>query len=148
MRLKSILAASFAALLALTGCSGSNDTEADAPKEPLSFADAGDADAYFADQYGGGADEHDGNVDVSIESRGTELQDQDRSANAIQDFGEGVEFDYDTLTLSIRAESGSGCGHRYTSDVVDELTGLSTSDGSLVFTEIWDYAEASTPCNY
>ena len=49
MRLKSI-AVAFAATLALTGCSGSDEAEADAP---LEFPDAQSLNEHIADQFNG-----------------------------------------------------------------------------------------------
>ena len=108
MRLKSILAASFAALLALTGCSGGEDEKSlteqneerlaalsfsspDELKDHLSGEDYENVDVYL-DETGGIMD---GNLDVGVDSAGTKLQDQNLTADIIETVAHGVEFDYD-----------------------------------------------------
>ena len=128
MRLKSILAASFAALLALTGCSSDNDEAgADAP---LEFPDAQSLNEHIADRFNGTAELVDEDLTVMVESKNSELQDQDRTLKVLEDVGEGARFDYDTLTITAQADSGSW-GYRYDADTVDEIADADTGDGSI-----------------
>ena len=141
MRLKSILAASFAATLALTGCSGGNDeAEADAPPE---FADVEALNEHVADRFNGTAELAGDDLTIMVESKSSELQDQDRTLKVLEDVGEGTRFDYDTLTITAQADNGSW-GYRYDADTVDEIADTDAGDGSIVVTEVWDKADTGT----
>ena len=123
----SILAAvAFAATLALTGCSGSDEAEADAP---LEFPDAQSLNEHIADRFNGTAELVDEDLTVMVESKNSELQDQDRTLKVLEDVGEGARFDYDTLTITAQADNGSW-GYRYDADTVDEIADTDAGDGS------------------
>lgn len=129
--------------LALTGCT-SNDADTADETPTLDSIEA--VDTHIADTYGGSAELNDGDLSVTLNSRGTELQDQDATLKAIQDIGTATGLDYTTATITLTADSGAGCGHRYDADTVSEIAGADTAE--VVVTDIWDHAEASTPCNY
>ncbi|MGO3179477.1 MAG: hypothetical protein ACTIJR_07925 [Brevibacterium linens] len=134
------VAVAFAATLALTGCSGSDEAEADAP---LEFPDAQSLNEHIADRFNGTAELVDEDLTVMVESKNSELQDQDRTLKVLEDVGEGARFDYDTLTITAQADNGSW-GYRYDADTVDEIADTDTGDGSIVVTEVWDKADAGT----
>ena len=130
-------AVAFAATLALTGCSGSDEAEADAP---LEFPDAQSLNEHVADRFNGTAELVGQDLTVMVESKNSELQDQDRTLKVLEDVGEGARFDYDTLTITAQADSGSW-GYRYDADAVDQIADADTGDGSIVVTEVWDKAD-------
>lgn len=137
---RTTIAVAFAATLALTGCSGSDEAEADAP---LEFPDAQSLNEHIADRFNGTAELVDEDLTVMIESKNSELQDQDRTLKVLEDVGEGARFDYDTLTITAQADSGSW-GYRYDADTVDQIADADTGDGSIVVTEVWDKADTGT----
>lgn len=139
-KLGTILAA---ATLTLTGCSGN---DADTADETPTLDSIEAVDTHIADTYGGSAELNDGDLSVNLDSRGTELQDQDATLKAIQDIGTATGLDYTTATITLTADNGAGCGHRYDADTVSEIATADTAE--IVVTDIWDHAETSTPCTY
>ena len=137
---RTTIAVAFAATLALTGCSGSDEAEADAP---LEFPDAQSLNEHIADRLNGTAELVDEDLTVMVESKNSELQDQDRTLKVLEDVGEGARFDYDTLTITAQADNGSW-GYRYDADTVDEIADTDTGDGSIVVTEVWGKADTGT----
>lgn len=137
---RTTIAVAFAATLALTGCSGSDEAEADAP---LEFPDAQSLNDHIDDRFNGTAELVDEDLTVMVESKNSELQDQDRTLKVLEDVGEGARFDYDTLTITAQADNGSW-GYRYDADTVDEIADTDTGDGSIVVTEVWDKADTGT----
>lgn len=138
-------AVTLAALLTLTACSGSNDeAEADAP---LEFPDAEALNEHVDETYDGSAELAGDDLTVMVESKGTKLQDQDRTLKVLGDVGEGAKFDYDTLTITAQADAGSW-GYRYDHDTVDKIAGASVGDGSIVVSEVWDKADTGTNSAY
>lgn len=135
------IAVALATLLAVTGCSSGNDeAEADAP---LEFPDIEALNEHIDERFDGTAELVKDDLTVMVESKNSELQDQDRTLKALEDIGEGAAFDYDTLTITAKADSGSW-GYRYDHDTVDKIAGASTGDGSIIVTEIWDKADTGT----
>lgn len=134
-------AVALAALLALTGCSGSNDeAEADAP---LEFPDVEALNNHIDETYDGSAELAGQDLTIMVESKNSELQDQDRTLKVLEDVGEGTKFDYDTLTITAQSDNGSW-GYRYDADTVDQIADADTGDGSIVVTEVWDKADTGT----
>ena len=134
-------AVAIAALLALTGCSGGSDeAEADAP---LEFPDVDTMDTHVSDKYNGSAELAGQDLTIMVESKGSELQDQDRTLKVLEDVSEGARFDYDTLTITAQADNGSW-GYRYDANTVDQIADADTGDGSIVVTEVWDKADTGT----
>lgn len=121
--------------LALTGCT-SND--ADTATETPTLGSIEDLDAHTAERFNGGAELHDGNLTITVESKGTELQDQDATLKALQDAASTTGIEYDTVTIA--AAGTFGC--RY-----DKATAQDAADGNIVVTNIWDTAEACTGTN-
>ena len=68
---------------------------------------------------------------------------RDRTLKVLEDVGEGIEFDYDTLTITAQADNGSW-GYRYDADTVDQIADADIGDGSIVVTEVWDNADTGT----
>lgn len=138
---RTTIAVAIAATLALTGCSSSNDeAEADAPIE---LPDVEALNGHVADRFNGTAELAGQDLTIMVESKNSELQDQDRTLKVLEDVGEGTKFDYDTLTITAQADSGSW-GYRYDADTVDEIADTDTGDGSIVVTEVWDKADTGT----
>lgn len=136
---RTAIAVAFAATLALTGCSGGNDdAEADAP---IDFPDVAALDQHLADRFGGASELAGDDLTVMVESKNSELQDQDRTLKVLEDVGEGVKFDYETLTITAQTDNGSW-GYRYDRDTVDEIAQAGPAEG--VVTEIWDKADTGT----
>lgn len=131
-------AVTLAALLTLTACGGNDDAEAEAP---LDFPDTKSLDEHLADRFGGASELTDDDLTVMVESKNSELQDQDRTLKVLEDVGEGVKFDYDTLTVTAQADAGSW-GYRYDHDTVTEVAEAGPAE--VVVTEIWDKAETGT----
>lgn len=138
---RTTIAVALAALLALTGCSGGND-EAEA-NAPLEFTDVDALNEHVADRFNGTAELVDDDLTVMVESKNSELQDQDRTLKVLEDVGEGARFDYDTLTITAQADSGSW-GYRYDADTVDQIADADTGGGSIVVTEVWGKADTGT----
>lgn len=153
---KLIVAVGAAALLALTGCSGSDDNDEKSLTEQnedrlsaLSFPDAEslsehlqseyDADDVHLDESGGAMD---GDLSISVDSQGTELQDQNLTADIIETVAHGVEFDYETVTVAILGDPGV-CGNRYDRDKVESF-----AENGIIIPSIWDNAESTSGCNY
>lgn len=142
MRLKSILAASFAALLALTGCSGGNDDMPSRSKDlaALDFPDIDALSEHIADRYNGEASlteggELDGEIMVNLESSTFEHSDQMNTFQTLEDIGHGASFDYEWVSVTSDTPTGHW-GYRYTPDTVQEVV-----DESIMPTDIWDAAE-------
>lgn len=133
------LAVALAALLTLTACGGNNDdAEADAP---TTFANIDELNTHIADKYSGTAKLNGGTeIMMSVESKNTELQDQDRTLKVLEEVGTGAEFDYNTVSIGSKPDKGEW-GYRYAHDVVQDIANASVGDGSIVVTEIWDKAE-------
>ena len=133
-------AVAFAATLALTGCSGSDEAEADAP---LEFPDAQSLNEHVADRFNGTAELVGQDLTVMVESKNSELQDQDRTLKVLEDVGEGARFDYDTLTITAQADSGSwGTG---TTPIRSTRSQTPTPETeSIVVTEVWGKADTGT----
>lgn len=133
------LAVALAALLTLTACSsGNDDAEADAP---LDFPNIEALNEHVADKYNGQAKLNGGSdLMIGVESKNSELQDQDRTLKVLEDVGEGVQFDYDTVSISSEPDKGEW-GYQYTRETVQKIAGASVGDGSVVVTEIWDNTE-------
>ncbi|MGP5484588.1 hypothetical protein ACTXMZ_16565 [Brachybacterium alimentarium] len=145
MKRTTIALAAAALVLGLAACSSSNEPAEASPTIEIDTTD--DLDAHITDAYNGGASLSEGDLQVTVESRGTELMDQDTTLDALQDIG-NADLDYDKVTVTIQASNGGWCGHRYTADTVADIAEADTSYGEIVVSEIWDYAEASTPCKY
>ena len=131
-------AVTLAALLTLTACGGNDDAEAEAP---LDFPNVEALDQHLADRFGGASELSGDDLTVMVESKNSELQDQDRTLKVLEDVGEGVKFDYDTLTVTAQADAGSW-GYRYDHDTVTEVAEAGPAE--VVVTEIWDKAETGT----
>lgn len=149
-------AVALAALLTLTGCSGSDDNDEKSLTEQnedrlsaLSFSspdelkdhlseDYDNVDVYL-DETGGIMD---GNLDIGTDSAGTKLQDQNLTADIIETVAHGVEFDYETVTVAILGDPGS-CGNRYDHETVDKF-----EKNGIIIPNIWDNAESTSGCNY
>lgn len=120
--------------IALTGCSNdapSRDDEVAA----LDFPTIEDLNTHMADTRNGGAELHDNDLTITLESRGTELQDKDATLKALEAAG-AAQFDYDTVTIT--APGTFGC--RYDAATV-------TDAASIVVTDVWDHAETCTGTN-
>lgn len=135
---KTALAVAAAAILAVTGCSGGDDAEAEAP---LDFPDVEALNEHVADRFDGTAELVKDDLTVMVESKNSELQDQDRTLKVLEDVGEGVKFDYDTLTVTAQTDNGSW-GYRYDHDTVTEVAEAGPAE--TVVTEIWDKADTGT----
>lgn len=131
-------AVTLAALLTLTACSSGND---DAKEAPLDFPNVEALDQHLADRFGGASELTGDDLTVMVESKNSELQDQDRTLKVLEDVGEGVKFDYDTLTVTAQADAGSW-GYRYDRDTVDKIAQAGPAE--VVVTEIWDKADTGT----
>ena len=131
-------AVTLAALLTLTACGGNDDAEAEAP---IDFPDTKSLDEHLADRFGGASELTDDDLTVMVESKNSELQDQDRTLKVLEDVGEGVKFDYDTLTVTAQTDNGSW-GYRYGHDTVTEIAEAGPAE--TVVTEIWDKADTGT----
>lgn len=132
-------AVTLAALLTLTACSGGNeDAEAETP---LDFPNVEALDQHLADRFGGASELTGDDLTVMVESKNSELQDQDRTLKVLEDVGEGVKFDYDTLTVTAQTDNGSW-GYRYDHDTVTEVAKAGPAE--VVVTEIWDKADTGT----
>lgn len=130
-KLGTILAA---ATLTLTGCSNdapSRDDEVAA----LDFPTVEDLDTHMADTRNGGAELLDSDLTITIETRGSELQDKDATLKALEAAG-AAQFDYDTVTIT--APGTFGC--RYDAATV-------TDAASIAVTDVWDHAETCTGTN-
>lgn len=134
-----------AATLALAACS-TDSSSASEETEPLSITSVTDLDSHIADTYNGTAELNDRDLTVTLESRGTELQDQDATLRALQDVGSS-DLDYDSVTVTSSTDDGTW-GYRYSADTVHQLADTSVSDGSIVVTEIWDHADEGTNFAY
>lgn len=129
-------AVAIAALLALTGCSGGNDdAEADAP---LEFPDVQSLNEHVADRFNGTAELVDEDLTVMVESKGFEMSDKGRTVKVLEDVGEGVEFDYETLTITAQTDSGAW-GYRYDADTVKEA-----SESEVLVDKAWSLADTGT----
>ena len=128
-------AVAFAATLALTGCSGSDEAEADAP---LEFPDAQSLNEHIADRFNGTAELVDEDLTVMVESKGFEMSDKGRTVKVLEDVGEGVEFDYETLTITAQTDSGAW-GYRYDADTVKEA-----SESEVLVDKAWSLADTGT----
>ena len=132
--------ASFAATLALTGCSGSDEAEADAPLEFLVTRNPSTTTSQISSMAPTNSSER--RPHLMVESKGTELQDQDRSAESRSRTSAKASSSTTTHSPSPRRERISGSwGYRYDARYGRRTHGPATSDEVLVFTEIWDYAE-------
>lgn len=131
-------AVTLAALLTLTACGGNDDAEADAS---LDFPNTEALDQHLADRFGGASELTDDDLTIMVESKNSELQDQDRTLKVLEDVGEGVKFDYDTLTVTAQTDNGTW-GYRYDHDTVDEIAEAGPAE--IVVTEIWDKADTGT----
>lgn len=131
-------AVTLAALLTLTACSSGDDAEAEAP---LDFPDTKALDEHLADRFGGTSELAGDDLTVMVESKNSELQDQDRTLKVLEDVGEGVQFDYDTLTVTAQTDNGTW-GYRYDHDTVDKIAQAGPAE--IVVTEIWDKADTGT----
>lgn len=130
-------AVALAALLTLTACGGNNAEE----EAPLDFPDVAALDEHLADRFGGASELTGDDLTVMVESKNSELQDQDRTLKVLEDVGEGVKFDYDTLTVTAQTDNGSW-GYRYDHDTVNKIAGAGPAE--IVVTEIWDKADTGT----
>ncbi|MGO1623301.1 hypothetical protein [Flaviflexus sp.] len=129
-------AVAIAALLALTGCSSSNDdAEADAP---LEFPDVQSLNEHIADRFNGTAELVDEDLTVMIESKGFEMSDKGQTVKVLEDVGEGVQFDYDTLTVTAQTDNGAW-GYRYDADTVTEA-----SESEVLVDKAWSLADTGT----
>ncbi|GAA1935676.1 hypothetical protein GCM10009689_14780 [Brevibacterium antiquum] len=129
-------AVGLAALLAIAGCSGSDPDEA-----PLEFADNEIFNDHIADKYEGRAELNGGSdLMVGVESKNSELQDQDRTVKVLEDVGEGVTFDDKTVSISSKPDKGEW-GDQYTRDVAEKVAGAKAGDGSVIVAKIWDHTE-------
>lgn len=133
---RTTIAVALAALLALTGCSGGNDdAEADAP---LEFPDVQSLNEHVADRFNGTAELVDEDLTVMVESKGFEMSDKGRTVKVLEDVGEGVEFDYETLTITAQTDSGAW-GYRYDADTVKEA-----SESEVLVDKAWSLADTGT----
>lgn len=133
---RTTIAVALAALLALTGCSSSNDdAEADAP---LEFPDVQSLNEHIADRFNGTAELVDEDLTVMIESKGFEMSDKGQTVKVLEDVGEGVQFDYDTLTVTAQTDSGAW-GYRYDADTVTEA-----SESEVLVDKAWSLADTGT----
>ncbi|MGP5377584.1 PASTA domain-containing protein [Brachybacterium alimentarium] len=127
-------------------------TEEEAEPELDQLSSIDDLDAYVADQYGGSAfvvpdGEMEGDIEIDVESRGSELQDKVLTIDVLTDIGDLVDFEYEDVTVTAATDSGRW-GVRYNHDQVQEIAEASISDGSLIIADIWDHADASTNFAY
>ena len=149
-------AVALAALLTLTACSSGNDENEKSLTEQneeelaaLSFPDVDalsehlqselDVNDASLDESGGAID---GDLSISANSQGTELQDKNLTADILETVAHGVEFDYETVTVAILGDPGV-CGNRYDRDTVEDF-----ADNGIIITNIWDNAESTSGCNY
>lgn len=152
---RTTIAVAFAATLALTGCSGGGDDEKSLTEQneeklaALSFPDVESLSEHLQSEFdvndasldeSGGA--MDGDLSVSANSQGTELQDKSLTADIVETVAHGVEFDYETVTVAILGDPGV-CGNRYDHETVDEFEG-----NGIVVPKVWDSAESTSGCNY
>lgn len=132
-------AVTLAALLTLTACSSGNEDAA--AEAPLDFPNVEALDQHLADRFGGASELTGDDLTVMVESKNSELQDQDRTLKVLEDVGEGVKFDYDTLTVTAQTDNGSW-GYRYDHDTVNKIAEAGPAE--VVVTEIWDKADTGT----
>lgn len=152
-----LLSASIAAIAALTlaGCSGGNDDEKSLTEQneeelaALSFPDTESLSEHLQSEYdvndasldeSGGAT--DGDLSISANSQGTELQDKNLTAEIMEAVANGVEFDYETVTVAILGDPGV-CGNRYDHETVESF-----AENGIIIPNIWDNAESTSGCNY
>lgn len=127
------------ATLALTGCTTGNDAPSRSNEiAELNFPTVEDLNTHTAEKYDGSADLHDGNLTITIETRGTELQDKDATLKVLEEIGNAATFDYNTVTIT--APGTFGC--RYDADQTDDA-----ANGNITVTNIWDHAETCTGTN-
>lgn len=139
-RMTTLALAAAALALGLAACSSSSDEPAEAaPAVEISTTD--DLNSYVADAYNGTAELFDGSLTLAVDSQGSELQDQDMTTRLLQAVG-GSPLEYDDVTITTSTGDGPTWGYRYDADTVADIASKSTTDGSLVFTEIWDMADA------
>lgn len=148
MRLKSILAALFAATLALTGCSSSEDAPSRSDElASLDFPDMESLSDFMADHHGGEATMTEqgplkGEIMVMIESKGFELSDKGETVKVLEEIGHGVDFDYEWATVASNTESGNW-GFRYTESTVHEM-----SENEVLVDKVWNLAEDGVNAAY
>lgn len=131
-------AVTLAALLTLTACSSGEEAEADAP---LNFPNIETLNEHIDERFDGTAELAGSDLTIMVESKNSELQDQDRTLKVLEDVGEGATFDYDTLTVAAQTDNGSW-GYRYDHDTVDKIAEAGPAE--VVVTEIWDKADTGT----
>lgn len=139
MKRTTIALAAAALVLGLAACSSSNERAEASPTIEIDTAD--DLDAYVGDAYNGTTELFDGHLTLAVDSQGSELQDQDMTVELLQAVGDSP-LDYDDVTITTGAGEGPTWGYRYDADTVADIAGKSTTDGTLVLTEIWDMADA------
>lgn len=129
-------AVAVAVLLALTACSGSNDeAETDSP---LEFPDVEALNNHIDERFDGSAELAGEDLTVMIESKGFEMSDKGQTVKVLEDVGEGVEFDYDTLTITAQTDNGAW-GYRYDADTVKEA-----SENEVMVDKAWSLADTGT----
>lgn len=139
MKRTTIALAAAALALGLAACSSSNEPAEASPTIEIDTTD--DLDTYVDDAYNGTAELFDGHLTLAVDSQGSELQDQDMTVELLQAVGDSP-LDYDDVTIATGAGEGPTWGYRYDADTVADIAGKSTTDGTLVLTEIWDMADA------
>lgn len=131
-------AVTLAALLTLTACGNGDDAEADAP---LNFPNVETLNEHIDERFDGTAELAGNDLTIMVESKNSELQDQDRTLKVLEDVGEGATFDYDTLTVTAQTDNGSW-GYRYDHDTVNKIAEAGPAE--VIVTEIWDKADTGT----
>lgn len=129
-------AVTLAALLTLTACSSGND---DAEAEtPLDFPSVEALNEHVAERFAGTAELIKDDLTVMIESKGFELSDKGETVKVLEDVGEGVKFDYDTLTVASNTDTGTW-GYRYDRDTVEEA-----AENDVLVDKVWNLADTGT----
>lgn len=146
---RTTIAVAFAAILTLTGCSGSDDDTPSRSKDlaALDFPDMDSLSDYMADHHGGEATmtKHGslkGEIMVMIESKGFELSDKGETVKVLEEIGHGVDFDYKWATVASNTDSGNW-GFRYTADTVQEMT-----ENDVLVDKVWNLAENGVNAAY
>lgn len=139
MKRTTIALAAAGLVFGLAACSSSNEPAEASPTIEIDTTD--DLSTYVDDAYNGTAELFDGHLTLAVDSQGSELQDQDMTTKLLQAVGDSP-LDYDDVTITTGAGEGPTWGYRYDADTVADIAGKSTTDGSLVLTEIWDMADA------